>query len=545
MGALGSKKRGYSFEQIDKPSPENDNYFVEKVVCKDDEFQDGTMAEFEMGQDGKILLVKENGTYTALGTKCTHYGAPLKNGVLIGGKIRCPWHGACFDSKTGDIEDFPGLDSLPCYQVSVQDNEVKVKASLSALRSNKRVKSLVKYSHANPTTFVIIGGGGAGHLCAETLRQEGFSGKIILISKENSLPYDRPKLSKALDSKASDLYLRNEEFYKSADISLMLENEVTSIDTSEKWIACNNGKLKVKFDNLMIATGGQPITLNVPGCGLRNICYLRTPDDANLIAKESTGKEVVIIGSSFIGMEVASYMMNKAKSINIVTRNSVPFMAVFGKEIGQQIKKMFEEKGVIFHSQNDVVKFEGEDGVLKSVVLSNGTVLLASVCVIGIGVRPATDFLKDSGITLNDKGHVVVNEMLETNVKGIYAGGDIVEFPLVTYESERANICHWQMALSHGHTAALNMLGKNVVFHSVPFFWSAMSGKNFRYAGYGYGYDEVVIKGDVGNFQFIAYYCKDSKVVAVCSVNKDPEAAKFASCISLGEVISKSQISDN
>lgn len=542
MGALASKKRGYSFEQIDTPSSGSDNYFVEKVVCKDAEFQDGSMAEFEMGQDGKILLVKENGTYSAVGTKCTHYGAPLKNGVLIAGKIRCPWHGACFDSKTGDIEDFPGLDSLPCYQVSVQDGEVKVKASLSALKNNKRIKPLMKYSHANPTTFVIIGGGGAGHLCAETLRQEGFSGKIILISKETCLPYDRPKLSKALDSKPSDLFLRNEEFYKSADINVMLETEVTSVDTTEKWVACNNGKLKVKFDSLMIATGGQPIILNAPGSDLENVCYLRTPDDANVIAKQSAGKDVVIIGSSFIGMEVASYLLNKARSINVVSRSPVPFKAVFGLEVGQQIKKLFEEKGIVFHSQSDVVKFEGENGVLKSVELSSGPVLPADVCVIGIGVKPATDFLKDSGISMNDKGHVIVSEMLETNIKGIYAAGDIVEFPLTAYENLRANICHWQMALSHGRTTALNMLGKNVVFHSVPFFWSAMCGKNFRYAGCGYGYDEVVIKGDLENFKFIAYYCKDSKVVSICTVNKDPEAAKFASCINLGEVISKSQI---
>lgn len=542
MGAVGSKRRGYSFEQIDKPSPENDNYFVEKVVCKDEEFQDGTMAEFEMGQDGKILLVKDNGTYTALGTKCTHYGAPLKNGVFIGGKIRCPWHGACFDGKTGDIEDFPGLDSLPCYQVTVQDGDVKIKASLSALKSNKRIKPMVKYSHANPSTFVIIGGGAAGHLCAETLRQEGFTGKIILITKEKFLPYDRPKLSKALDSKASDLYLRSEEFYKSADISVMLETEVTSIDTAEKWVACNNGKLKVKFDSLMIATGGQPITLDATGYELKNICYLRTPEDGQLIAKESAGKAVVIVGSSFIGMEVASYLLNKAQSINIISRSPVPFAAVFGKEIGARIKQLFEEKHVVFHSGSDIVKFIGEGDTLKSVELSSGDVLPADICIVGIGVKPATSFLKDSGIDVDDKGYVVVNEMLETNIKGIYAGGDIVKFPLTSYENIKVNICHWQMALSHGHTAAMNMLGKKLIFHSVPFFWSAMCGKNFRYAGYGSGFDDVIIKGDLDKFQFIAYYCLQSKVVAVCTVNKDPEAAKFASYISLGEVISKSQI---
>ncbi|KFM77320.1 Apoptosis-inducing factor 3, partial [Stegodyphus mimosarum] len=541
MGALGSK-REYKFQRKGENLAETDNYFVEKVICRDEEFQDGSMAEFDMGQDGKVLLVKENGTYSALGPKCTHYGAPLKNGVLIGGKVRCPWHGACFDSKTGDIEDFPGLDSLPCYQVTVEDGNVKVKAPLSSLKSSKRVKAMTKSFHANPAIFVIIGGGAAGHMCAETLRQEGFNGKIILISKEKHLPYDRPKLSKALDSKPSDLYLRNEDFYKKADISLMMETEVTSVDPKEKWVACNNGKLMVKYDMLMIATGGQPVTLTIPGSDLQNICYLRTPDDGLHIAKEVPGKSVVILGSSFIGMEVASYMISKASSINVISRNSVPFATVFGKEIGERIKHMFEEKGVIFHSGKNIVKFNGTDGKLNGVELSTGEILSAEVCVVGIGVRPATEFLKESGISINDKGHVIVNEMLETNMKGIFAGGDIVEFPLTCYDNQRVNISHWQMALSHGHTAALNMLGKNKVFHSVPFFWSAMCGRSFRYAGYGANFEEVIIKGDLEKLQFVAYYCIQSKVVAVATINRDPEAARFASCISLGETLLKSQI---
>ncbi|KAF8793070.1 Apoptosis-inducing factor 3 like protein [Argiope bruennichi] len=541
MGALGSKRKEYRIggDGSSKATPEK---FVEKVVCKDEEFQDGNMAEFDLGEDGKILLVKENGTYSALGPKCTHYGAPLKNGVLIGGKIRCPWHGACFDSKTGDIEDFPGLDSLPCYEVTVTDGNVKVKAPLTSLKSHKRVKPMTKYSHANPTTYIVIGGGAAGLMCCETLRQEGFSGKIILISKESNPPYDRPKLSKALDSKPSALHLRNEEFYKTSDISLMLETNVTSIDTKERWIACNNGKLKVKYDRLMIATGGEPFKYDAPGSDLKNIFYLRTPEDGNLIAKESTGKPIVIVGTSFIGMEVASYLIGKATSITVIGRSDVPFAAVFGKEIGARIKAIFEEKGVIFHNGKNIVKFIGNEGNLNAIELSSGEIISAEVCIIGIGVKPATEFLKDSGIAVNVKGQVIVNEMLETNIKGIFAGGDIIEFPLASYENVKANISHWQMALAHGRTAALNMLGKNTVFHSVPFFWSAMCGKNFRYAGYAPNFDEVIIKGDLEKLQFIAYYIKEAKVAAVCTCNKDPEAARFASCMSLGETILKSQI---
>ncbi|KAG8187845.1 hypothetical protein JTE90_001219 [Oedothorax gibbosus] len=545
MGALGSKRREYNISSdvpATKITAAVDKSVVEKVVCQEDEVKDGCMAEFDMGDDGKILLVKQDGVFSAVGAKCTHYGAPLKNGVLIGGKIRCPWHGACFNSKTGDIEDFPGLDSLPCYEVSVDNGNVKVKASKASLKSNKRIKPMTKYSSVNPTTYVVIGGGAAALTCCETLRQEGFSGKVIMITKEKNLPYDRPKLSKSLDSKASALYLRSEDFYKTSDINVMLETTVTSVDTKEKWIACNNGKLKVKYDSLMIATGGQPITMDVPGSDLKNICYLRTPEDGNLIAKEASGKSVIIIGSSFIGMEVASYLIGKAKSVTVIGRSPVPFANVFGKEVGARIRDLFKEKGVEFHFGKDVLKFNGTDGHVTSIELSSGETVDAEVCIVGIGVKPATDFLKDSGITMNSRGHIMVNEMLETNLKGVFAAGDIIEFPLMSYNNVRVNISHWQMALSHGRTAALNMIGKNSVFHSVPFFWCAMFGKSFRYAGYGSGFDEVLIKGDLEKLQFIAYYIKESKVIAICTANRDPEAAKFASCVNLGETILKSQI---
>ncbi|XP_071036886.1 apoptosis-inducing factor 3-like [Parasteatoda tepidariorum] len=541
MGAIGSKKREYKIGEKSSDSI-TDKKVIETVVCRDDDLEDGKMAEFEINDTNKVLLVKENGIYSAFGTKCPHYGAPLKNGVLINGKIRCPWHGACFNSKTGDIEDFPGLDSLPCYQVSVENGDVKVKAEVSALKNHKRVKEMSKYSHINPSTFVIIGGGAAAQVCTETLRQEGFNGKIILITKEKHLPYDRPKLSKALDTKASDLYLRNADFFKKADVSVMLETEVTSIDTSEKWVACNNGKLKVKYESLMIATGGQPIRMQIPGSDLKNIYYLRTPEDGKSIVKASAGKSVVIIGTSFIGMEVASYLMNKATSIHVIGRSPVPFAKVFGLDICNRIKQLFEEKGVVFHFEKDVVEFAGEDGLLTGIKFSSGECIRADVCVIGIGVKPATDYLKSSGISMNEKGLVMVDEFLKTNIDGIYACGDIVEFPLATYGNVRVNISHWQIAQAHGRVAALNMVGKVTALQSVPFFWCAMFGKNFRYAGYAENYDEVIIDGDVEKLEFVAYFISNSEVVAVCTANRDPEAAKFASRICQGEKILRNEI---
>lgn len=538
MGGVSSKKKEYKVESVSPVCNDSENYIIEKVVCGENDLQDGDMQEFDIGQEGKVLLVKENGVISALGTKCTHYGAPLIKGVLSNGQLRCPWHGACFNSVTGDIEDFPGLDSLPCYSVNVEHGQVKVRAPVEMLKSNKRRKELVRSVPTNANTFVVIGGGGAAQTCVETLRQEGFTGKLILITREKHLPYDRPKLSKALDAKAEDLYLRNQDFFKCADITVMLETTATGVDSSEKSIVCNDGK-KIKYDSLMIATGGQPLTLEIPGSDMKNVCLLRTPEDGNYIAANAVGKAVVIIGSSFIGMEVASYLSSKARSINIIARGDVPFSPVFGEKIGLKIKMMFEEKGVIFHSNASVTQFTGNDGVLTGVELSSGDILPADLCVVGIGVKPNTGFLEGSGISMNERGHVIVDEHLMTNIDGVYACGDIVEFPLATFNGRRVNISHWQMAESHGHTAAFNMLGKKKPLHTVPFFWSMMFGKSFRYAGYGVGYDDIVIQGNVDELKFTAYFCVKDDVVAVCTINNDPIAAQFASYLLAGKTLSK------
>ncbi|KAH9524284.1 Apoptosis-inducing factor 3 [Bulinus truncatus] len=523
-------------------APKITSDMAEVIAGEVDDFKDGDLKEVEIGEQ-KVLLVKEDGHFYAIGNKCSHYGAPLNKGAYCKGIVRCPWHGACFNIKTGDIEDFPGLDSVPKFPVEIRDGKVVVKADPAALASAKRVKPMVRKSSDNNKTVVLVGGGPASLVCAETLRQKGYTGRIVLVSKENCLPYDRIKLSKAMSIKPEEIALRNQQFYDDHDIELFLSKEVIRVAPEDKEIQLNDG-FHMKYDTLLIATGGQPRQLPIPGSDLKNVYSLRTPQDANSIAENAQGKNVVIMGSSFIGMEVAAFLADKAASVSVVDLVRVPFQLTLGEELGTHMKQMHEGKGVKFYFETSVKEFNGEDGVLTEAVLANGTVLPADVCVMGVGVVPATGFLKESGLELTPRGFVSVNKNMKTNLPDIYAAGDIVEFPLFTAGDQQVNIQHWQMAQQHGRIAGLSIAGKPQDIRSVPYFWTVQYGKSIRYTGYAYGYDNIVLHGDVDDNKFVAYYTKNDKVVAVASLGWDPIVSQAAELMSKGGTIDKDEIKD-
>uniref|UniRef100_A0A0B7B893 Rieske domain-containing protein n=1 Tax=Arion vulgaris TaxID=1028688 RepID=A0A0B7B893_9EUPU len=227
---------------------------IEAVVGSVTDFKNGEIQEVDVG-DKKVLLVKEDDQFYAVSSKCTHYGAPLSKGAYCKGIVRCPWHGACFNVKTGDIEDYPGLDSLQKYKVVVTDGKVIVQADAAALENAKRIKPMVKKSADNKKTVVLVGGGPATLVCAETLRQEGYTGKIILVSQESCLPYDRIKLSKALSITPGEIALRSQEFYDQNGIELVLGRQVTKVESENKKILLDNGQ-SLTYDTLVVATGG-------------------------------------------------------------------------------------------------------------------------------------------------------------------------------------------------------------------------------------------------------------------------------------------------
>lgn len=513
---------------------------VEAIVAKVGDLKDGEMREVEVGS-GKALLVFSGGEYSAIGHKCSHYGAPLAKGSLCNGRVRCPWHGACFNVKTGDIEDFPGLDSVPKFGVRVDGENIVVVAEQSALSDFRRTSNMISAKSDDRRVFLVVGGGGAAMSCAETLRQEGYTGRIVMVSKENSLPYDRPKLSKALSSTAEALALRKQEFFDKHGIEFSGGKEVVSVDAAGKTVTFADGGSQ-SFDRAVFATGGSPRSCTCPGADLDGIFLLRTVPDGNKIAASVEGKNLVVVGSSFIGMEVAACLQSKAASVTVVGKSEIPFAASLGKEIGLGLKKMHEDKGIKFQLGTTVKEFLGENGHVTAAVLENGESLPADVVVCGLGVTPTTSYLKGvEGITLSRQGSVEVDSSMRAS-GDIFVAGDIAHFPLPLAETH-VTIGHWQLANYLGHVAALGMLDKaGSTVQTVPFFWTQMFGKSLRYAGYAHGYDDIIIEGNPADLKFAAAYVKGDKVVAVAAMGMDPLVSKAADHLLAGTMPSAADV---
>jgi len=543
MGSSSSK-----FE-ITKPKTSGgtqEEEYIEDVVCKVQDIDENSMKTFDLSEH-KVLLVKQKGVISALGTKCTHYGAPLANGALGDGRIRCQWHGACFNLKTGDIEDFPGFDSLPCYQVTVENDNVRVKAKKSDLMANKRVREMAKRKcpSIKNEKIVVVGGGPAGAICVETLRQEGFQGDIVLVCKESFLPYDRIKATKAMDFDVEKAQFRNDQFYKDNGIEVYKGVEATEVDTCSNVVKLSNGK-ELKYNKLFLATGSKPRRPEIPGADLKNVLVIRGYDDVHYAHSQlKPESEVVVLGSSFIGMEAASYCVGKVKSVTVIGRGAVPFGQIWGERLGAAVLKLFEDKGVKHIGNCGIAKInDNGEGAVSSVELTNGTTLKCDVLFLGIGVTFYTDFLKSSQINLRENGSIEVNEYLETNVPNVYAGGDIAYAPVFAHNNNKVAIGHFGLAHYHGKKAAENMLGKQDPIKSVPFFWTMLFGKGIRYAGHG-KFDDVIYHGDVEGLKFVAYYLKANDVIAIAACGMDPVVSKFAELLNQGKKLTRTDVQED
>ncbi|KAA0702031.1 Apoptosis-inducing factor 3 [Triplophysa tibetana] len=463
---------------------------ITEMVCLESDLQDGGMKEVVINHH-KILLVRNNGEFTAVGGLCTHYGAPLVKGALVGDRVRCPFHGACFNTKTGDIEEFPGLDCLPKYKVQVEDGKVYVTAAKKM--QNKRVKEMSGRAPEVSHTVVLIGGGPASLQCAETLRQNSYGGRIIIVSKDEQLPLDKTKLSKAMNIEIEKILLRQSDFLQQYEI--------------EVWTKMEDGTNQ-HYDKLLISTGGRARPLQCPGAELENVKLLQNYKDATEIHQISSGKRAVIVGTSFIGMEVAAYLSDKASSVTIIGSSKFPFQSSLGPDIGKMTMQMLEERNVKFYMCNGVAEILGENGMVKEVLLTNGEVLPADIVIVGIGVLPNSDFLKTTSVEINSRNAVVVDELMRTNVPDVFGAGDVVSFPLALVGHKSVNIGHWQLAQAHG---------------------------------YGEGYTDIVFKGSLEERTFLAFYIKDEEVVAAASMNFDPAVARLAEMLLIGKKITKAQ----
>ena len=489
----------------------------EIMVAKVNDLQDGEMKEVEV--DGlKILLTRLEGTFYAIGGECSHYGGPLAEGVLNGVHVTCPWHQARFHVKTGGVADPPALDSMARFETKVQGDRVIL--VLPEKAAGTVTPAMVKRNdQADSRLFVIIGGGAAGNAAAQKLRQVAYQGRILLISQESRLPYDRPSLSKgylAGDMEADSLPLRSETFYREADIEVLLGQRVSQVNPANKSIIFEHGE-SLTYDALLLATGGRPKALNVPGAGLANVFTLRSADDCDQIIQAATqASQAVVVGTSFIGMETAAALRKRGLSVTVVGRGSVPFKQTLGPEIGAMFQKIQEDKGVSFKLGRRVARLEGEARV-KAVVLDDGERLPADLVLVGIGVDPATDYLQ--GVATNPDGSVTVDKYLAA-ADGLYAAGDIARFPdWRTGESIR--IEHWQVAETHGFTVALNMSGQQTEFKGVPFFWTEQFEPYLFYVGHVTDWDEIIWHGKAADRKFVAFYVKNDRVLAAAGCGYD------------------------
>jgi apoptosis-inducing factor 3 len=506
---------------------------TEMVVAQFDELQNGEKRQVTVGKTD-ILLVRHQDQVYALGAYCTHNGAPLAQGVLHEDRVICPWHNAYFNVVTGDQEEPPGLDSLSRYAVKIEDNQVMVTVPDSA--TGKRMPEMAQYDpEIDDRTFVILGAGAAGTHAAETLRVAGYQGRIVMISRDDKLPYDRTTLSKNYFNgkvKKEEILLRSPEFYEQQHIEVQLNRIVQNVDVSTKTITFqDNGTLV--YDSLLIATGGQPRQLEVSGSDLRNIFTLRSFADCDRILEAAQNAiQAVVIGSSFIGMEIAAGLTQKGIKVTVVSPDSLPFEKILGTELGKLFYQVHQEQGVTFQMGRKVAQLEGEDAV-QTVVLDNGDRISVDLVVVGIGVQPVTDFI--AGIDLHPKDRSVpVDEYLRA-ADGVYAAGDIARYP-DGRTSDLMRVEHWRIAAQHGRIAAYNMAGKPTKFRGVPVFWSMQFKFPIRYVGHATEWDELIIDGDLNQRKFIAFYVKDDQVLAAATSQRDTETAAIAELMRLNQM---------
>ena len=499
----------------------------EIAVAKTNSLQNGQMQQIEV-EGSQILLSKINDKFYATGAFCTHYGAPLAKGVICNERIVCPWHNACFNAIAGQQLEPPGLDSLATFDTRVEGENILVK--LPENISQQRTGEMTNYDpQKDERVFIVLGAGAAGMNAVETLRQKGFQGEIILVSESTYLPYDRTKLSKGYlqgDTNEDSLPLRDCEFYKRHDIELLFGLAVIKVDVSSKSITFEDDST-LSYDSLLIATGGRARELDVPGANLNNIFTIRKPEDVNSILNAvKSAQKAVVIGSSFIGMEAAASLVQQGLEVTVVSPDDVPFQKILGQKLGKMFQKIHETKGVIFKSGTKVTKFSGNNQV-EYAILEDGSKIPVDIAVVGIGVELNTYYLEN--IQLNEKDNSIsVNKYLQTEIKDVYAAGDLASFPYAPM-GEHTRIEHWRLAAQQGRIAATNMLNKErTADRIVPFFWSGQYDLKLRYVGHAEQWSEIFIDGNLDSPEFLAFYLLNSQVMAVAGINRDKEIAAIS-----------------
>jgi NADPH-dependent 2,4-dienoyl-CoA reductase/sulfur reductase-like enzyme/nitrite reductase/ring-hydroxylating ferredoxin subunit len=460
--------------------------------------------------DQEVLLVRTESGIFAIDAHCSHYHGPLAEGLVVGHSVRCPWHHACFDLRTGEAARAPALSPLAVWNVEQQGSRIFVR------EKREQPQPIVKGPVAAPDKIVIVGGGAAGFAAAEMLRREKFGGDIVMLSNDGAAPVDRPNLSKdylAGSAPEDWLPLRPDDFYTGAGIDLRLKTQVAAIDPKARQVALADGKT-VPYDRLLLATGAEPVRLPIPGADQSHVHLLRSLADCQAIIASAKGaKRAVVIGASFIGLEAAAALRTREIEVHVVAPEQRPMERVLGAEMGDFVRALHEEHGVIFHLGDTVAAIDGKRATLKS-----GGTLEADLVVVGVGVRPRLALAEQAGLS-TDRG-VAVNQFLETSIPDIFAAGDIARWP-DPHSRQNIRVEHWVVAERQGQIAARNMLGQREPFDAVPFFWSQHYDVPINYVGHAEQWDEIAIDGDIAAKDCLLRYRSGGRVLAVASIYRD------------------------
>lgn len=477
-----------------------------------------------------VVLVRVGDDVRAVGASCTHYGGPLAEGLVTGGTIRCPWHHACFDLATGEARGAPALGDLPCFEVHRERDLVQVRTKRGALERRDEhgapLSADARPNAAHPTSVVLVGAGASGAACAEALRKEGYAGPITMLGAEEPGPVDRPNLSKDYLAGAAPeewVPLCSRDHWRALRVDLAASDPATAIDTTARTVTTRSGR-RLSYGALLYAPGAEPVRLAIDGATQSHVLTLRTFADARaIIERAEPGKRAVVIGASFIGLEVAASLVARGLEVHVVAPESVPLERVLGAEVGAFLRTVHEAKGVRFHLGARPKAIP--DGVVE---LDDGEILPAELVVLGVGVRPRTALAEAAGLAVDDG--VLVDASLRASAEGVWAAGDVARFPLArgggaeragAASAERARIEHWVLAERQGQTAARAMLGQPVSFRDVPFFWSVHHDVTIAYVGHAPRWDRVTVDGSLAERDAAIAYELGGEVRAVATIGRD------------------------
>ena len=466
--------------------------------------------------DGEaVILVRHAAEVFAIGASCSHYGGPLADGLVVGDTVRCPWHHACFSLRTGEALKAPALNPVSAFVVSTRDGSVFVTGKQTkpgTVRPRARAAS-------TPRSVGVVGAGAAGNCVAEELRHLGFQGEITLVDGDRQAPYDRPNLSKdylAGNAPEEWLPLHPRSYYDEHAIELALGRRVAGLDPVRRSLAFDDGSRR-EFGAIVLATGAEPVRIRMSGEGGPPVFYLRTLDDSRaIIVAAKAARRAVVLGASFIGLEVAASLRARKVDVHVVAPDARPLERALGAEVGDFVRRLHEEHGVVFHLGQTASGVEP-----GRIVLSSGERLEADLIVAGVGVRPAVTLAEGAGLRV-DNG-IVVDARLQTEAPGVFAVGDSARWP-DPRSGGLVRIEHWVLAQRQGQAVARTLAGDGGPFADVPFFWSQHYDISLNYVGHAPRWDQIAIDGTLDGHDATIRYLSGGRLLALASLFRDRES---------------------